>query len=91
MSEGVAFCMGACFGCKRTFCFDPQSVPSLAIDPVTGKTPDLGGDPGRAVRQPLCPDCCKAANIERAKVGLPLFPEGDSMDNVQEGNWHALG
>ena len=47
-----------CFMCKQPFAFDPDRVTSISIDPVTGLPPDLGGDPGRARREPLCPPCC---------------------------------
>ena len=67
-----------CFMCKQPFAFDPDRVTSISIDPVTGLPPDLGGDPGRARREPLCPPCCIAANVERARRGLDLLDETDT-------------
>jgi hypothetical protein len=67
-----------CFMCKQPFAFDPDRVTSISIDPMTGLPPDLGGDPGRARREPLCPPCCRIANVERARCGLALFDETDT-------------
>lgn len=74
----------ACIGCRRTFCYDPHTVPSIPVDPVTGLPPDLGGDPQRARREPICPQCCRAANVMRRENNLPPFPEGDSLDNLED-------
>jgi hypothetical protein len=73
-----------CFMCGVPFSFHPDLVTSVPIDPVTGLTPDLGGDPERAYRQPLCPPCCKLANVERRKRGLELLDERDSLDRVED-------
>jgi hypothetical protein len=67
-----------CYACKQPFAFDPDRVTSVSIDPVTGLPPDLGGDPGRARREPLCPRCCRIANVERAARGLALLDETDT-------------
>jgi hypothetical protein len=83
---GVMLAMGKCFGCPRIFQFDPDRVPSLAVDPVTKLTPELGGDPGRAVREPICPACCKAANPERARRGFELLPEHDTAEALTRGD-----
>jgi hypothetical protein len=73
----VAF--GRCWICRRTFSFHPERVTSVLIDPLSGKPPDLGGDPGRARREPVCPSCCVRVNIERRDRGLPLLDERDSL------------
>lgn len=70
----VGFC--ACWLCKQVFMFNPDSVPSVLIDPVTGRPPDLGGDPARAQREPLCPTCVETVNPLREARGLPPFTEG---------------
>lgn len=80
MSVVIAY--GPCGACKNPFSFDPGSVPSLPIDPVTGLPPDMGGDPERAIRQPICPSCCARANVGRRKAGQPLWDETDSMDRL---------
>jgi hypothetical protein len=67
--------LGSCWGCNRIFEFDVDRVPSVLIDPGTRLPPDQGGDPGRAQREPICPDCCRAANPSRLAAGLePLEP-----------------
>lgn len=71
MTDGYMFAFGPCWACKQLFGFDPDAVPSIPIDPVTGRPPDLGGDPERAVRQPICPACIDEANRQRALVDLP--------------------
>lgn len=71
---GQAFALGPCLVCGQPFTFDPETVPSVPIDPVTGLPPDLGGDPARARRQPLCPPCVTKANKERKARGLPGWP-----------------
>lgn len=80
--SGVMFVRGLCFACKRPFDFDPDSVPSVPIDPVTGLPPDLGGDPERARREPICPSCARSANVRRRKAGQALFDERDSMERL---------
>jgi len=92
VSPGVAFAMAPCYLHKGLFCFDPESVTSLRIDPQTGRPPDVNanGEPAepsqaaqdRSVREPICPDCCKRVNPDRRALGLELLPEGDSMDNL---------
>lgn len=78
MSEEIAF--GNCFVHGGLFMFDPDTVTSVLIDPVTGLPPDMGGNERRARREPVCPACCKAANPERARRGLEPLDERDSLD-----------
>lgn len=70
--------IGPCFSCQNPFMFDVDRVQSIPIDPETGTPPDMGGDPARAVRQPICPTCCRTANVERRQQGLPLWDETDT-------------
>lgn len=79
---GIASGMAPCWSCKSPFMFDPDKVPSIPIDPETNRPPDLGGDAGRAVRQPICPSCCKAANVQRRREGLPLINEEDTLQTM---------
>jgi hypothetical protein len=77
---GYMVVFGPCWMCKAVFGFHPDLVTSVPIDPVTGLAPDLGGDPERAQREPLCPPCCRLANPERARRGLEPLDERDSLD-----------
>jgi hypothetical protein len=72
-SRLIAF--GPCWMCKHEFTFDPETVTSIPIDPVTKLPPDLGGDPTRVIKQPLCPGCIRFVNKIRGLVGQPLIPE----------------
>jgi hypothetical protein len=80
MSMGFMVVFGACFMCGQPFSFDADRVTSVPIDPVTGKPPDLGGDPERARKEPICPPCCRRANVIRAQNGLELLDERDSLE-----------
>ncbi|MDR8407271.1 hypothetical protein [Nonomuraea sp. 3-1Str] len=63
--------IGRCYGCRRTFGFDPAAVTMFAIDPETGFPPGmtvLGSmrEPtpeavARSVEEPVCPDCVAKA------------------------------
>jgi hypothetical protein len=79
MSGGyIAF--GRCWSCGASLTFNPDLVPSVFVDPVTGRPPDLDVhsrmiEPSddalaRAVRAPLCPDCVEIANARRTAAGL---------------------
>jgi hypothetical protein len=65
---------GPCFACKNPFAFDTATVPSIPIDPTTGLPPDMGGDPVKAVRQPVCPSCVAIVNAQRAAHGMEQIP-----------------
>ena len=68
--------VGPCWACKRRFVFDPRTVTSLWVDPVTQLPPDLGGDRARARREPLCSGCLALVNAARAEKGAPPVPDG---------------
>jgi hypothetical protein len=56
--------MGPCFGCRQTFWFNPDRVPSVVID----------GD-----RKPVCRSCIDLANPRRIANGLdPIVPHPDA-------------
>ncbi|MCI0689214.1 MAG: hypothetical protein L0Y54_18575 [Sporichthyaceae bacterium] len=86
--------MSACIGCRTVFMYDPDRVPSIPIDPATGLPPDLNPDGttrqpdpqavARMTREPVCPRCCRAANIVRRLNSLPLFPEHDTLDELTD-------
>jgi hypothetical protein len=82
--SGIPVAIAPCWMCKVPFSFHPDLVTSVLIDPVTGRPPDLGGDPDRAVREPLCPSCCKIANARRRLSGLELLDERDSLDRLED-------
>ncbi|TMC01253.1 MAG: hypothetical protein E6J41_33320 [Chloroflexi bacterium] len=71
MAEGVLMTVGVCWLCEGTFVFHPGLVPSLPIDSITGTTPDQGGDPQRARREPLCHGCVLLVNRLRREIGQP--------------------
>lgn len=80
------FVTGSCFVHGGLFSFDQATVPSVLVDPETGRPPDVDqrGEPiepdpvalGRSVRQPICPRCVAAVNPERAQRGLAPLEEG---------------
>lgn len=74
--SGDLVAMGRCWSCRQLFGFDPDAVPSVPIDPLTNLPPDLGGDPARAVNQPICPVCVGIVNPLREAAGLPPMAEG---------------
>lgn len=75
MMSGKMIALAPCWVHKGLFEFDPDTVPSVLIDPVTQLPPDLGGDPERARREPVCPVCVAQLNPLRAAAGKELFPE----------------
>ncbi len=73
MIDDPVFAMGPCYICKTVFPFDPQRVPSVWINPETGKILDDGADttnPDTAMRVPLCPDDVVKINEGRKRRGL---------------------
>ena len=67
---GYAYCTSACFGCGRTFCYNPMRVPSIRV---------------KGVREPICRDCVERVNPQRIKNGLPpIVPAKDAYDPVDE-------
>lgn len=73
------FAQGPCTACETIFTFSPYTVPSVFIDPVTRKSPDLlpvAEQPAameRARKEPVCPDCVDRANKIRKQNNLPLI------------------
>lgn len=73
MLHGEFTALGRCYMCRQVFRFDPDRVPSVSIDPVTRKPPDVDGEPDgaeRARREPLCRPCVMTLNIKRKQRGL---------------------
>jgi hypothetical protein len=57
---GYALCFGTCFGCNRTFGFNPVRVPSIR---------DAHG-----VKQPICQECITIVNKKRKELKCDPFP-----------------
>jgi hypothetical protein len=76
--------------CRTPFAYHPDLVASVQVDPQTGQPPDLGGDPERAVREPLCPRCCRLANPLRAQRGLEPLDERDSLEVFRQEFHHEV-
>jgi hypothetical protein len=88
--SGYAMVLGDCFACKRPFMFNPTHVPSVLIDPANGLPPDMGGDPGRARREPLCEACVTRANVARmdgGKAPINVHPEAYEPAREDELDW----
>lgn len=67
---------GACYVHDGVFSFNPDTVPSVLVDPATGlpgdhpnATPNLRRE--ELVARPVCPDCVDAWNAQRVAKGLP--------------------
>lgn len=65
-----AICFGTCFGCGRTFGFNPVYVPSI----------NQNGQ-----REPICADCVAVANPARVANGLqPIVVHPEAYEPVEE-------
>ncbi|WP_331732639.1 hypothetical protein [Streptomyces sp. NBC_00989] len=73
--------MSPCISCGRPFMYDPERVVSVLVDTETGWYPEPGRR-HRAVREPACHFCVRAANVERRRRGLPLGYEGDTYADL---------
>jgi hypothetical protein len=81
--------VGPCFVHGGVFRYDPERVPTVLIDPDTGRPPDVGADAqpvtpdpaavARAVARPYCPGCAVKLNAARRGRGQqPVFDETDT-------------
>lgn len=78
---GAAIGFSDCYGCKKPFSFDIDTVPSVDVDPDTMVPPDVDPDTRetlpeprpveRVVKMPVCPECVSKVNAIRADRGLP--------------------
>lgn len=74
MEEGQLIATGRCGLCGNLFNFDPDTVPSIFLDPGTGLPPDIGGTPAdQAQKEPVCPPCVAEFNRQRRAAGLPVI------------------
>jgi hypothetical protein len=89
MSEPVTAALGPCFVHGGIFAFDPDRVPTVLVDPETGRPLDVDaagrlcepppGALGRSQKRPYCPGCAKAMNAVRAAWGQSrIFDETDT-------------
>jgi hypothetical protein len=79
MGQGGFFAGGRCYACGSFFMFAPDLVPSVPIDPLTNRPPDVSeeGVAGeideesarRATLRPICGDCVELANAQRVRMG----------------------
>lgn len=68
--SGYAFVYGTCYGCKQTFTFNPNWVPSLRIN---------------GVKEPFCRACIEKANPIRKANGLaPIVIHPDAYKPCKE-------
>lgn len=66
-----------CCVCSATFTLgEPERVPSVMVDPVTKLPPDMGGDPERAKKTPICPPCFVQVERKRVAAGKAPWPSG---------------
>lgn len=78
MGEGRLIAFGSCYGCGDRFAYDPDTVTSVFVDPVTRRPPDVDENgrrqpidreaAERAVRCPICPTCT-ALVVGRRRAG----------------------
>ena len=67
---GYALAMGSCFGCGRTFAFNPMKVPSITVE---------------SSREPICRQCVDRVNPQRIAGGLePIVPAADAYEACAE-------
>jgi hypothetical protein len=89
MDEPVVVALGPCCTCGQFFEFDPDKVPSVSVDPVTNRPPDVdaAGLPctaapealARVRQQPYCPSCARLMNgMLREQGKAPRFDETDT-------------
>ena len=94
--SGYVYVASPCFTCGRLFSYNPHLVPSVPIDPETGRPLDVDEhgqpqeiDPAaktRAVKQPLCKDCISLVNARRRAKGLePIHVFRDAYEAIEAG------
>jgi len=67
--SGWVVVLSPCFGCGRTFGYNPHLVPSVVVQ----------GD-----RQPVCADCVERVNPRRVANGLePIRPLPSAYEPLQ--------
>jgi hypothetical protein len=99
MTDKKITTIGRCYGCKRTFAFDPENVTTFSIDPDTGLPPGMTAlgttrEPApealaRAVDAPVCPDCVSMAK-RISEPGDPAAGRDPWPGEVQPGSRQRL-
>lgn len=70
--------IGRCYGCKRTFGYDPERVTMFLVDSDTAVSPGSQPTPEaltRSRQEPVCPDCVRRGRHARQDDG-PTWPRG---------------
>lgn len=89
-STGVAIAIGSCVCCARVFMFDPDQVPSIyarfgSPQGVGDRKLETSDVPREGFyREPVCPECAKRVNEERARLGKEPIPEHDTAEALIE-------
>lgn len=75
---GYQLAMAPCYACGQLFGFNPHTVVSVPIDPVTGLPPDVAADGtnitpdpeavSRAVSRPLDNACARRAGVPESEL-----------------------
>jgi hypothetical protein len=84
---GYVFATAPCFGCGRAFPFHPDLVPSIPINPETGKEDKVKG-----IREPVCESCMLIVNEKRKAMGLephPIDPRAYDIAGEEEVRWNS--
>lgn len=69
--SGYAVAISPCFGCRKTFGYNPHKVPSIPI---------------KGVREPICEVCVERANPVRIENGLdPIVVLPGAYEPIPEG------
>lgn len=80
MSGGHSLAVGWCWACNRKMVFDPDSVPTVLVDPITGLPPDKDDALAKArsrVKQ-VCYRCAEEAAEQAKLLGV---------SDIWNGNW----
>lgn len=92
----MSFASGPCVIHGGYFAYDPELVPTVLIDPYTGRPPDVDEtgqrcEPSpeavaRSLREPYCPGCARRLNAEAVRLGYdPVFDETDTAAALRRG------
>lgn len=76
--SGYVFVTSPCYSCGRPFCYNPNLVPSIRIDPATRQP-----SPDGTQREPICRTCIDSLNAELEAHGQDPYP-------VREGAYEAM-
>ncbi len=69
-NEPGEIAMSSCYTCREPFGFNPETVPSVYVNPATGQVLEEHEDKRTGVKQPICPACVRVINAARQNRGL---------------------